>query len=167
MNDELILSERLPRRGNWTRIHASPGQLPPALSISAWQCGPVCVISALEDAEYPDGDGTGPQWHISITRRGERPTADDVTRALRAFGLVDAEEDNHHPGNARHFWLPVDPSHRVDCECKETEATIVEPDGYTWTNPHEGEGECRGCAFTPINGKPCPLHAAAAAGAAR
>lgn len=25
---------------------------------------------------------------------------------------------NHEPGNAKHFWCPVDPSRRVDCECK-------------------------------------------------
>jgi hypothetical protein len=148
--------ERLPARGNWVQVHGADS---PAIAISAWQCGPVCVITALEDAEYPDGDGHGPQWHVSISRRGQRPSADDVTRALRAFGLVGAEEDNHHPGNARHFWLPVDPAHRVDCECKATEVTVVEPDGYTWTNPHDA-AECRGCEFQRGSGKPCPIHSA-------
>ena len=71
--------------------------------------------------------------------------------------MVGTEEDNHHPGNARHFWLPLDPTKRVDCECKSDEAVITEPDGYQWTNPHN-ESECRGCASASLYGRPCPLH---------
>ena len=103
---------------------------------------------------------SGLQWHISVTRRGERPTATDVLKALRAFGLVGAEEDNHHPGAARHFWLVVDPARRVTCDCKEDEVTVREPDGYTWTNPQPGEGECRGCEMQKLLGKACPIHGA-------
>lgn len=129
---------------------------------SVYERGPVRVISALEVAEYPDGSGeSGPQWHVSISRGGRRPKPKEVARALRAFGLVGAEEDNHHPGNARHFWLPVDPGRRVDCECKVTEETIVEPDGYRWTNPRPGDGPCRGCEIGPLTGRPCPVHGTA------
>ncbi len=71
--------------------------------------------------------------------------------------MVGAEEDNHHPGNARHFWRPLDPSHRVDCECKEDEVLVTDADGYRWTNPQDGE-PCRGCDFESLTGKPCPLH---------
>jgi hypothetical protein len=116
------------------------------------------VISALEVASYPDGQGEGPQWHVSVSKGGKRPKDKELRAALRAFGMVGAEEDNHHPGVARHLWLPVDPSRRVDCECKEEEALITEPDGYKWTNPREGR--CRGCAIAPLTGKPCPLHPA-------
>lgn len=127
------------------------------LSVSWWSLGKVFVCSALENAELPDRSGVGPQWHISISRSGVRPSATDVAKALRAFGMVGSEEDNHQPGVARHFWLPVDPAHRVDCECKEDEDTIVEPDGYRWTNPNNGE-PCRGCEFQQQFGKPCPVH---------
>jgi hypothetical protein len=37
------------------------------------------------------------------------------------------------------------------------EATIVEADGYRYTNPHD-PAECRGCDFERLTGKPCPLH---------
>lgn len=152
----LALTERRPTRGNWER---APLRFP--FLTSAWRCGPVTVISALENAEYPDGVGAGPQWHISVTRRGQRPGAADVERALRAFRMVGTEEDNHHPGSARHFWLPVDPSKRVDCQCKSDEEVIVEADGYTWTNPRPETGEeCRGCEFgRRFAARPCPLHA--------
>jgi len=129
---------------------------------SAWTFGPLRVISTLTLAELPDGSKEiGPQWHISITDAGKRPKPKQVRRALRAFDMVGAEEDNHHPGNARHFWMPVDSARRVDCECKADEVTIVEPDGYRYTNPHD-PAECRGCEFQRLTGKPCPLHAEAA-----
>ena len=130
------------------------------LDAGAYRRGKVTVITAVELAELPDGSGEiGPQWHVSISRGGRRPKPAEVARALRAFGMRGAEEDNHHPGNARHFWLPVDPARRVECECKTEEATVVEPDGYTWTNPHD-EAECRGCEFEAILGRPCPVHGA-------
>lgn len=120
--------------------------------------GDITVISSLVDAEYPDGNGTGPQWHVSLSFKGKRPKEHHVRRALRAFGMVGAEEDNHHPGVARHFWRPVDPTRRVDCQCKEDEDVIVEPDGYTWTNPNDGS-PCRGCELQKLlPHRRCPLH---------
>ncbi len=129
------------------------------LSYSVWSRGQIRVISALEMAELPDRSGVGPQWHISVSRGPKkRPRPTDVRAALRAFQMHGAEEDNHHPGVARHFWVPVDPAHRVDCECKEEEAVITEPDGYKWTNPREGDGECRGCELSRMTGAACSLH---------
>ena len=83
-------------------------------------------------------------------------------RALRAFRLEGTEEDNPHPGVARHFWLPVDPTRRVECQCKTDETIVQEPDAYTWTNPVEGP--CRGCELASMLEslgitKPCPIHA--------
>lgn len=128
------------------------------VAVQAWQRGKVRVISSIELAEAPDGTGDViEQWHVSITRGGKLPRERDVDVTLRDFGIVDAEEDNHHPGYARHFWLPVEPSRRVDCECKEDEEVIVEPDGYTWTNPPDPSA-CRGCDFESLLGRPCPLH---------
>ena len=131
-----------------------------SLSCSAWACGPIRVLSELCLAQSPvKADETTPQWHISITDRGRRPKPTQVRKTLRAFGMVSAEEDNHYPGRARTFWLAVDPAHRAGCECKETEATIVDKDGYKWQNPKD-ESDCRGCEYQLIFGPTCPLHGA-------
>jgi hypothetical protein len=114
------------------------------------------VLSALEIANAPDGNGAIPQWHVSISKQGARPDADTVARVLRDFDLEGAEEDNHHPGVARHFWMPVDPTRRVDCECKSDETVVTEADGYQWTNPVTGP--CRGCDLERTTGRACPLH---------
>lgn len=155
--------ERTPRGNDWTYVLDTG--VPPErqiISASRWRSGPILVLSALEHAEYPDGNGSGPQWHISISAMGKRPKDHHTRRALRAFGMVGTEEDNHHPGVARHYWLPVDPAHRVDCQCKTDEDVIVDPDGYEWTNPKPESGEeCRGCEFQRLRGKPCPIHSEA------
>jgi len=152
------LRERWPKGGDWQQVPTTPELRAQAISVSIWQSGPLRVISALERADYPDASGeAGPQWHISITRNGNRPKPTDLRRALRAFRMVGTEIDNHHPGNAQHFWLPVDPKRRVDCECKVDEVQVVEPDGYIWSNPHE-PAECRGCAAAQLFGRPCTLH---------
>lgn len=152
--------ERRPGPG-WERIPIPPASpLAEIGTVSAWQRKRTCVISALENAELPDGSGTGPQWHISVSRvagaGNKRPSFVDVRRALHAFDMKGAEEDNHHPGNARHFWVPVDPSKRVGCECKVTETVVTEKDGYQWTNPTDGT--CRGCELERLLGKPCSIH---------
>ena len=155
------LCEPQPRGHDW-RQEPVPEPLRFAartLSQSVWTDGRLRVISSLIDAELPDGSGVGLQWHVSISRRGKRPKPPELARAQRAFGCVGWEEDNHHPGNARHYFRPVDPSKRVDCECKANETVVVEPDGYRWTNPTDEP--CRGCELQELLGelgKPCPLH---------
>jgi hypothetical protein len=154
--------ERYPRKDAGWRPAPARIQLPKGpgvLSASAWTNGKLLAISALEDGELPDGSGSGPQWHISISELGKRPTLKLARRALKVFGLEGAEEDNHEPGNAKHFWMPVDPEHRVDCECKVDEVTVVEPDGHRWSNAREPE-LCRGCEFQRLTGNPCSLHGA-------
>ncbi len=133
------------------------------LAIRVWRRGGLLVISTLELAEAPrDETRTIPTWHISVTENGERPSAHGLAKALRAFGMEGAEEDNHHPGKARNFWLAVDPAERVTCQCKETEDVRREPGGYEWTNPKE-ELDCRGCELELITGAKCPIHVATAA----
>lgn len=156
------MTEKRPKNREWREL---PLPRPVALldtniHASRWQRGTVIAISALEMAELPGTDHEpGPTWHLSISRLGKRPKPRDVEHALRDFDLVGAEEDNHHPGGARHFFQPVDPAYRGVCECKATEQVIVERDGYTWTTPHgPAEGPCRGCEFERLRGKPCPLH---------
>lgn len=150
------LCERRPGSG-WTDVS---DRLPPipASAISAWTNGHAFVISAIADMTAPDGSGDViPQWHVSITEHSARPSERVLRVALAAFDMTGSEEDNHHPGRARHFFLPVDPARRVDCECKADETTVCDVDGYTWTNP--AEGPCRGCEHARVFGTPCPLHA--------
>lgn len=161
--------ERQPRGGIWhpLPLGATERLRAQALRITMWSDGKHSVISAVELAQLPgapEGEA-GPQWHVSIAMGGralqKRPKDRDVRRILRDFGMAGTEEDNHHPGGARHFWRPIDPRYRVSCECKATEATVVEPDGYTWTNPKPETGEeCRGCEFGARFGKACPIHGA-------
>lgn len=127
------------------------------------------VLSALGVAETPRGTGEIiPQWHVSVARlsggftpRIERPDDHELHLVRQSFGLMVAEEDNHHPGDARHLWLPVDDAHRVDCECKTSEVVVVEPDGYTWTNDVqavEDATRCRACEIAPVVGRACEIH---------
>jgi hypothetical protein len=72
----------------------------------AWQHQEISVISTLDMAELPGGNGAiGQQWHVSVSRftlNGQkRPNWMQVKFALRAFGMLGAEEDNHHPGIGR------------------------------------------------------------------
>ena len=131
-----------------------PGPRP--ATASAWRCGPIFVLSEFAVAESPDGNGVGPQWLISISESGRRPKPKQVRKALRAFGMVGAEEDQHYPGVARHFWQPIDAAHRAQCQCKASERVVVEADGYTWTTPVDGE--CRGCELEQTTGAACPVH---------
>lgn len=120
----------------------------------------VQVLVSRTEAEYPDGDGIGLQDHVSVSRRGHRPSRSDLRLALTAFGAVGWEEDNHHSGIARHFWRPLDPKHRVECQCKSDEIVVVESDGYAWTTPVDGP--CRGCEYAAtiglLTGRTCPIH---------
>lgn len=132
--------------------------------------GRLRVLSALALAKAPSGDDTILQWHLSVSRpprsadgRGRRPDDAELRRVRLAFDLVDAEEDNHHPGIARHLWLPVDPARRVGCECKADEVVVVEPDGYAWTNPVDADPSvCRACEIARLLPSSlvdrCPVH---------
>ena len=70
--------------------------------------------------------------------------------------LVIAEIGINHEGDYGKAVRMVDEAHRVGCECAEDERVVVEPDGYTWTTPHDGP--CRGCELRVLTGKACPLH---------
>lgn len=159
----VLLKHPRPKSDAWEfRSAWSDGQGPPVGAI--YVRSGVTVISTRVVAKYPTGVGIGPQDHVSVSRRLRRAPASDVLRALVAFGMVGAEEDNHHPGIARHFWRSVDPAHRVECECKSTEGLVRDPDGYEWTTPTADSGEaCRGCWYASTLGKytgrsSCPIH---------
>lgn len=166
--DPLIREMRPSKLGGWRRLRAlAAGGLLTATTRawSAWSRRGMLALSTLEHAEYPDGSGeVGLQWHVSFSRHdGARRCSDiEVQQALVSFQLRGAEEDNHHPGVARHFWMPVDPARRVACECKASEVLVEEPDGYRWSNSADDE-DCRGCELAELTGRPCPIHAAEAA----
>lgn len=97
------------------------------------------VLSALEVASDPGDIDKGPEYHISISRytqAGPERLSRNATRfVLKAFGMEDADEDNHVPfGKVRNFWMPVNENlHGYVCPCKETEPAMVEDKGeYVW-----------------------------------
>lgn len=129
------------------------------------------AISSLNPMRLPATGRTGLTWLVSVTRITEDGGADRPSEAQArlvrcAFGMLDAEEDNHHPGNSRHFFLPVNPAERVPCECKAGETQVVEPDGYRWSK--DEAGPCAGCdlartmAEAGQTPRPCPEHGASA-----
>lgn len=155
--------ELIPRRG-WSRRFPRNAALLPGGSLWATHDG-LRAISSLEDAKYPSGVGAGPQWHISVAYIGERrrATNTELLRAVDGFGMDVFDEDNHAPGEARHLWMPVDPAERTACECKTSERTMVEPDGYAWTTPVDEAEGCRGCDHERMTTNlgwpsPCPIH---------
>lgn len=129
------------------------------------------VCSTLEHSILPGTDDeVGPQWHLSVSKavphlykgmpsRANRPSDADMARVIDAFRVPGGEEDNHHPGVARHLWCPVVEQYRTTCECKLSEATVVEADGYRWTT--EAGEECRGCQYGRMfPSMPCTVHGA-------
>lgn len=151
-----VLTERRPRGNGWQQVQV-PGGLAPDRARSAWHYGKIRVISSLADMQLPDGSGVGPQWLVSVSRSGRRPSPSDVRKALRCFRMEGAEEDNHGPGNARAFFLVVDHAHRVTCECKTTETSFVDADGYRFTCADD-PADCGGCDLERITGRDCPRH---------
>lgn len=129
---------------------------PRTISISCWERRGMTVISELCFASSPDGIGTCLQWKVSVRGSQGRPTKKELKTARRDFKLDGWEEDNHLPGDARHFWLVVDPYRRAPCVCKDDEVLVTDPDGYQWTTPRGGP--CRGCAVERVTGRPCTLH---------
>lgn len=80
-----------------------------------------------------------PCFHVSISQGGCRAGDDTIRSVLADFGLEGAEEDNHSSGKARHFWLDEGRVVQPECECKRTEETVIEPDGYRWQREQESQ----------------------------
>lgn len=163
-----LIERRPPASGWWHRVTTHRPD-PRATAETAWRRGHLVVISSLLDAELPGGEGkVGPTYHVSISYKTRRPKPHHVRSALRDFGMAEAEEDNHHPGVARHFFLPLDPAYRGVCECKTSEVQVTEPDGYRWSQAAEG---CRGCELEAqlvargLPANPCSIHGPARAAA--
>lgn len=151
MSLDLMPPPKGPSGLDWTPVPALPG-------MAGWASGPLLVMSSVASMQLPGApEGVaGPTWLVSVSSRGRRAKVKEIRRALRAFDMREAEEDNHEPGIARKFFMPVDPAFRSVCECKLSERVVTEPDGYQWTTPKDGP--CRGCAWAARFGKLCPLH---------
>lgn len=124
------------------------------------------VISSCDVAPLP-GSGEppidGPQWLVTVSRKpvvgGPRcsVTDEDLQRVVEGFAMPAFDEDNHHPGVARHLWCPIEEQYRSACECKLNEVTITEANGYQWTTEDD---HCRGCEYERDFGLPCTIHKA-------
>lgn len=144
-----------------------PWKAPAPSTAAAWRSHDgLLAVSSHELAQLPgSGDPplVGPSWLVSVSRSVGglearcRVTDDDVARVVECFAMPAFDEDNHHPGLARHLWCPVDAAYQQACECKLTERTIVDGD-YAWTT--DTDGPCRGCEYRELSGLPCPLHPA-------
>ena len=156
----MIRGEKYPTRGRWEKdAVASVAYQVEHGSTSVFRRGAVLVISTIVDMEAPDGShDVIPQWHVSVSECGRRPSPKLVDQVRRDFGMEQAEIDNHHPGVAVHLMMCVDPERRVSCECKAGEKVVTEPDGYQWSNDPSA---CRGCQYQVAFGRPCPIHAPA------
>lgn len=150
------------RLGRW-------GELLPVRGFSRWKLRievPNCsawkshddlfAISSLNHAPLPGTDPPelGPQWMISVSRSPDRSRTEDVQRVVDCFAMPAFDEDNHHPGIARHLWCPVDPAYQQACECHIREVNVVDGD-YVWTTEPD---DCRGCEYERLVGTPCPIH---------
>lgn len=132
-----IILERRPPAG-WRRLPGRP-RFVGEKHVSVWRKLRLMVISALDEmtvADHPSGVGL--TWHVSVSNIDGAPVTDsELATVRRAFGMSDAEEDNHEPGRARHLFLIVDEQYRRECECKVDEQTFVEPSGHRWQSPPE------------------------------
>lgn len=131
-----IIQPKVPSGPGW----AYGGPVHPAWTVNypgqVWhyQTG-LIVISAVEVVSDPTEPDIGPEYHLSISRKGSRCSRNEARFVVKAFGMEGAEEDNHVPGGfVRNFWRPV-AEHLIgrQCPCKKHEPAMVEDRGeFTW-----------------------------------
>jgi len=167
--------ERRPRNGEgWMKAKEPVAAKLGTICFSAWRrpslaiypVRHVVVFSSLVIAQLPKSDKEDLTWHLSISALDSnlqkiRASDDICKKVLSTFGVDYAFpllEDNHHPGLARHFFIPCNPEYRAMCDCKEDEKVVTEPDGYQWTTPRDDSEGCRGCEYDRLTGHPCVIH---------
>lgn len=138
---ESLIKPLTPNGNYWECVGRVPRELLFGYEGFYWHFPPrrFFVISALE-VVAPERVDLGPEYHVSLTKRDRKDRMLRTTRfeadfVVQAFGLEDADEDNHVPGGiARNFWLPVAEHLRgYVCPCKETEQPIHDKlNDYTW-----------------------------------
>ncbi|HNP65945.1 MAG TPA: hypothetical protein PKH39_18600 [Woeseiaceae bacterium] len=133
MSDEVIISPKRPppHRKDW-RLYDRGRVLGYPAEKYLSKYGHV-VITAVEVAEDDHRESVGPEFHISVTKFGERLPADEIPQILKLFDMEGADEDNHVPGGkARNFWKPVaEKFSGFVCPCKQNEPAVIESD-YVW-----------------------------------
>lgn len=133
-----ILKLKRPSGPGWVELPPPPAFATLGYPSALWFFpeAEITVISAIEVAKDKDDTDRGPEYHISISKLGQRRC--DFNEALfvvNAFDMVGAEEDNHVPhGFVRNFWRPVaDGLVGLECGCKEKEPEIREDKGdFIW-----------------------------------
>ena len=137
---ESIIKPKRPIGKDWR--HAVQWKPAPALAamgypVEAWEHpNGLFVLSAVEVTEVETGsEALGPEYHISVSKNGQRCSSAEAVWALNQFDLIDATEDNHVPsGRVRNFWRPVaDRLSGYQCPCVAEEPAIREDKGdYVW-----------------------------------
>lgn len=149
-----LYAPKRPWRSAWARvedvaIHAPDGRTLKLTNRWLNARAGLLVVSSVDHAEFRGVKR--PQYHVSISVVQDaapgafgfrRPNDLEVAMVLRDFGMVGAEEDNHEPGRARHFWrlCQASPDEAMGCECKETEEVVVEADGHRWSRERGVDG---------------------------
>lgn len=135
-----IIQPKQPNGSGWVQKDASA--LNSSYPLQAWahESGIFC-LSAVEVADEIGQPKLGPEYHLSVSKNGQRCTSAESAFALHAFELEDAKEDNHVPsGIVRNFWRPVaDHLSGYECKCVDEEPAIKEDKGdYIWRGVTNG-----------------------------
>jgi hypothetical protein len=138
MSKHTIIQPKTPLFDGWIELPSPPQFVTMGYDAKVFQHPEtgMSVISAVEVVEVePGSEHLGPEYHISISKRGQRCDLKEARLVLQQFGLEDAEEDNHVPnGKVRNFWRPVaDRLSGYQCPCKDNEPAMREDKGdYVW-----------------------------------
>lgn len=131
-----IIRPKRPTGSGWAEMGQAPAFVTNGFEGYYWaHTSGLLVISAVEVAHDPGDIDKGPEYHISISKHGGRCDSNEARFVLEAFGMLDADEDNHVPfGKVRNFWRPVaEPLIGHECACKDEEPAIKEDKGdYIW-----------------------------------
>ena len=135
-----IIQPKQPNGSGWVQKDASA--LNSSYPLQAWahESGIFC-LSAVEVTDEIGQPKLGPEYHLSVSKNGQRCTSAEAAFALHAFELEDAKEDNHVPsGIVRNFWRPVaDHLSGYECRCVDEEPAIKEDKGdYIWRGVTNG-----------------------------
>lgn len=136
---ESIVKPKRPAGPGWKRVHNPNDALLDSMGYphETWVHAGNCMfaISAVEVATDPGRPVLGPEYHLSISRQGERCTTADALWVLAQFDLLDAKEDNHVPsGRVRNYWRPVaDHLSGYECPCTDEKPAVREDKGdFVW-----------------------------------
>lgn len=138
---ESIIKPKAPKGTGWRDLGRKPDLTGGGFEVQAWYYPDqgFFVLSAVEVARDADDIEKGPEYHISISDRSsgtpKRIDRNGARFVIKAFGMEDANEDNHVPfGVVRNYWMPVNESLVGHvCPCQDKEPAMVEDKGdFVW-----------------------------------